>query len=198
MTRTQRLARRLGLDNNPLRRRSDKIAASLGAGLLTAFLIGAPLLAVMSAHWSGHLGAAEQRAQRTWRLVSAVLLRKAPVPPAFSGGLYGGAWVPARWTAPDGRVRTGEIDVSSGMPAGHAVGIWVDPAGRPTGPPLTHRAVAARTVIAAAVAPIVLGIVLAFVAGAGRWVFDRRRLAGWDSAWASVGPHWTKRFWSTG
>ena len=198
MTRTERLARRLGLDNNPLRRRADRIAGCLGAGLLAAFLVGAPLLSIASAHWAGHLAAAEQRAERSWREIPAVLLRSAPVPAAFASGLYGGTWVPARWTAPDGRVRNGEIDVTNGLAAGQKVAIWVDQAGLPTGPPLTHRAVVARTVLAAAVVPIALGIVLGFVAGVGRWVFDRRRLARWDAAWASVGPHWTKRFWSRG
>jgi hypothetical protein len=198
MRRTQRLARRLGLDNNPLRRRTDRIAACLGAGLLTAFLVGAPLLSMAAVGWAGHVGAVEQRAQRTWQRVSAVLLRSAPVPAMFAGGLYSGTWVPAKWTAPDGLVRTGEIDVASGVAKGEKLAIWVDPAGVPTGPPLTGQAMVARTVLAAAVAPIVLGIVLAFLAGVGRWVFDRRRLAGWDAAWASVGPHWTKRFWSKG
>jgi hypothetical protein len=198
MTRTQRLARRLGLDHNPLRRRTDRIAACLGAGLLTAFLIGAPLLSMAAAGWAGRVGAVEQRAQRTWHEVSAVLLRGAPVPAMFAGGLDSGTWVPAKWKAPDGRVRTGQIDVTGGMAAGQEVAIWVDPTGVPTGPPLTGRAVVARTVLAAAGAPIALGIVLAFLAGVGRWVFDQRRLAGWDAGWASVGPHWTKRFWSKG
>jgi hypothetical protein len=198
MTRTQRLARKLGLDHNPLRRRTDRIAACLAAGLLAAFLVGAPLLSIAAGHFAGRLATAEQRAERSWHLVSAVLLRGAPAPPAFGAALYGGTWVPARWTAPDGRARTGEIDVLSGLAKGQKVGMWVNEAGVPAGPPLTHRAVVARTIIGAAVAPIALGIVLAFVAGVGRWVFDRRRLARWDSAWASVGPQWTKRFWSRG
>jgi hypothetical protein len=198
MTRRERLARWLGLDANPLRRRTDRMAACLGAGLLVMFLAAAPLLTLATISWAGHFGAAEQRAQRGWREVSAVLLRSAPAPPAFAGGLYGGTWVPAKWTAPDGRPRTGEIDVITGLAKGQTVPIWVNPAGLPTGPPLTHRAVLARTVLAAAVVPVVLAIVLGFVAGVGRWVIDRRRLAGWDSAWASVGPQWTKRFWTRG
>ena len=198
MTRMERLTRRLGLDSNPLRRRTDRVATCLAAGLLTAFLIGAPLLSMAAAHYAGRLAAAEQRAQRSWRVVSAVLLRSAPAPAAFASGLYGGTWVPARWTAPDGRVRTGQLDVTSSLTAGQKVGIWVSQTGVPTGPPLTHRAVMARTVIGAAVAPIGLGIVLGFLAAVGRWVFERRRIAGWDAAWASVGPHWTKRFWSRG
>lgn len=198
MSRTERLARRLGLDRNPLRRRTDKIAAWLGAGLLVAFLAGAPLLSLAAAAWAGHAGTAEQRAQRGWHRVGAVLLRNAPAPATLASTLYGGAWVPARWTSADGRARTGEIAVAVGLAAGQQVPIWVDAAGAPTGPPLTHRAVVARSVAAAAVAPVALGIVLAFLAGVARWVLDRRRLAGWASAWASVGPHWTKRFWSRG
>ena len=198
MRRRERLARRLGLDANPLRRRTDRIVACLGAGLLLAFLAGAPLLVMATAGWASHAGAAAQRAQRAWQEVSAVLQRSAPAPAAFAGGLYSGTWVPAKWTAPDGRARTGEIDVTTGLAKGQRIPIWVDPAGLPTGPPLTHRAVVARTVIAAVIAPVVLAIVLGFLSGVGRWVIDRRRLAGWDSAWASVGPQWTKRFWSRG
>ena len=198
MRRTERVVRRLGLDSNPLRRRTDRIAGCLGAGLLIGFLAGAPLLTLGAVHWAGQAGAAEQRAQRTWHQVEAVLLRSAPAPAALANGLYGGTWVPARWTAPDGRSRNGEIDVTTGLAKGQTLPIWVDPAGLPTGPPLTHRAVVARTVLAAALAPIVLAIVLGFLAGVGRWVIDRRRLAGWDAAWATVGPHWTTRFWSRG
>ncbi len=198
MRRTERVVRRLGLDNNPLRRRTDRIAACLVAGLLIAFLAGAPLLTMATVHWAGRAGTAEQRAQRTWHRVDAVLLRSAPAPAAFANGLYGGTWVPARWTAPDRRPRTGEIDVTTGMAKGQTLPIWVDRAGLPTGPPLTHRAVVARSILAATLAPVVLAIVLGFLAGVGRWVLDRRRLASWDAAWALVGPRWTKRFWMRG
>ena len=198
MRRTERVVCRLGLDNNPLRRRTDRIAACLVTGVLIAFLAGAPLLTMAAIHWAGQVGTAEQRAQHTWHRVDAVLLRSAPAPAAFASGLYGGTWIPARWTAPDGRSRTGEIDVATGVTKGQTLPIWVDQAGFPTGPPLTHRAVVARTILAAALAPVVLAIVLGFLAGVGRWVIDRRQLAGWDAAWALVGPQWTKRFWTRG
>jgi hypothetical protein len=48
---TTRLARRLGLDGSPVRRRIDKIAASLAALLMAVFLIGAPLLWIAAARW---------------------------------------------------------------------------------------------------------------------------------------------------
>ena len=198
MTRWGRLARRLGLDRNPVRRRTDRIQTCLGAGLLLAFLIGAPFLAMAAARWAGHVGAAEQRAERAWHEVTAVLLRSAPEPVVFASGLEGGAWVPARWIAPDGHPHTGEIEVSTGLASGTRIPIWVTAAGSPTGPPLTQRAVTARVVMAVLVAPVLLAAVLACLAGIGRWVIHRRRLAGWDAAWASVGPLWTKRFWSRG
>ena len=56
------LARKLGLDGNPLRRRTDKIAAWAAALLLAVFLIGAPLLSVAAIGWAGRAGAAGQRA----------------------------------------------------------------------------------------------------------------------------------------
>src|SRR5690348_5159614 len=96
MSRTVRLARRLGLDRNPLRRRTDKIVAWLGAGLLVAFLAGAPLLALAAARWAGHAAIAEQRAERSWHRDTAVLLRNTPMPATLATTLDGGAWVPAR------------------------------------------------------------------------------------------------------
>jgi hypothetical protein len=82
---TTRIARKLGLDGNPLRRRTDKIAARLAALLLAVFVIGAPSLSVAAASWAGHHGAAGLRAGRSWHKVSAVLLQGAPAPSATGG-----------------------------------------------------------------------------------------------------------------
>ena len=191
------LARKLGLDGNPLRRRTDKIAAWAAALLVAVFLIGAPLLSVAAAGWAGRAGAADQRAERSWRQVPAVLLQ-APPAPAAVGGIFGHSRVRARWTAPDGRARTGQIPVSTGMAAGRTVPLWVDAAGSPAGPPLNRRTVVADEATAAVVATAALGLVLLCLAWAGRWLLDRRRLADWEVAWASVGPQWTKRFRSRG
>src|SRR5215831_2149523 len=174
---TTRLARRLGLDGNPLRRRSDKIAVRGAALLLAVFLIGGPLLSVAVGGWGGRTAAARQRAERSWHQVSAILLQAAPPRAASTGGLPGYSPVPARWITPEGQARTGRIPVSNGLAAGHTVWLWVDAAGSPTGPPLTHRQVLAREVTAAVVATITLGIVLLCLGEAGLRVLDRRRLA---------------------
>jgi len=188
------LARRLGLDRNPLRRRSDKVAVCLGVLLLAVFLIGAPLLSAAAAGWAGTAG---QQAPRSWRQVPAILLQSAPVP-AGPYQAFSYPWVRARWVAPDGRARTGRIPVSTGTAAGRTVPLWVDAAGAPVNPQPSRRAVRAREAIAAVVAPVVLGVMLWCLAWAGRRVLDRRRLAHWEAAWAAVGPQWTKRFRSRG
>jgi hypothetical protein len=198
MRRRARFARRIGLDRNPLRRRIDRFGACLRAALLVVFLAGAPLVSMMAAAWSGHSGNAQLRAQREWHRVSAVLLHSSPVPAVYANGLNGGAWEPARWTAPDGQARTGRIEVATGLKQGQRVPLWVTAAGAPTGNPLTHAAMVARVVLAAFIAPLLLAVAIAIVAGILRWVLDRRRLAGWETAWASVGPQWTRRFWSKG
>jgi hypothetical protein len=187
-----RLARRLGVDRNPLRRRTDKIAAWLAALLVVMFLVGAPAVSLAAIGWVGRSAATWQHAARSWHQVLAVVTKASPEPPSWS--LSGYAWVRARWTAPDGRARAGLIPVTVGVAAGQTVRVWVDAVGTPTGPPLTTGMVVADEVRAAAVAVILLGVVLLCLMGAGRQVLDRRALAGWEADWAAVGPQWTRRF----
>jgi hypothetical protein len=184
---TMRIARPLGLDGNPLRRRSDRIGVRLAALLLAVFLIGAPFLSVAAVGWAGHHWGAELRAERSWHQVSAVLLQGTAAP-AATGRPLGYYQVLARWTAPDGRARTGRIPVIADMVTDGTVPLWVDSAGSPTGFPVNnHRLALAHETAAATVAIMALGIVLLCLAWAGRWVLDRRRLAGWEAAWAAVG-----------
>ena len=194
---TTRLARRIGLDRNPLRRRTDKVASGLTVVLLAVFLIGAPLLSAAAVGWTARTAAADRQAERSRRQVPAVLLSSASVS-ASADGFASYSWGTARWTAPDGRTRTGDIPVSVAVAAGQVVPLWVDQAGSPTGPPVSHRAVLAREVGAAAYATVTLGILLLCLAGTARWMVDRRRLADWEAAWTNVGPQWTRRFRSRG
>jgi hypothetical protein len=99
--RTMRLSRRLGLDGNPLRRRTDKIAACAAALLLAAFVIGAPLLSVAAAGWAARSWTAYQQAVRSWRQVPPWYCRRRqrPLPPPGFSAL--------RWSWPGGPHRTG-------------------------------------------------------------------------------------------
>lgn len=186
-------SRKLSLDGNPLRRRTDRIAACAAALLLAVFLTGAPFLSVAATGWARRSAAAEFRAERSWHQVPAIVLQAAPKPAAFTGAVLGYSQVLARWTAPGGRARTGRIPVSTSMAAGRTVRLWVNAAGS-AGPPLNDRLVPAYEATAAVIATVTLGIMLLCRACAGRWAFDRRRLADWEAAWAAAGPQWTRRF----
>jgi hypothetical protein len=196
MKRGGRLAARLGLDSNSLRRRTDRIAVYGTIGLLVMFLVATPILAITAGHLAYRWSISQQQDQRSWREVTAVLLQKAPVQPDSYD--TGWSWTPARWTPPGGHVRRGVISVPAGMPAGSRVRIWLDSAGRWAGLPLGRQIVGMRVTTAVMGTIIVLAAVLGAVACVGHWLLDRRRLAGWEADWNCVGPQWTKEFRARG
>ena len=58
----------------------------------------------------------------------------------------------ARWKAPDGQVRTGQVFVPAGTPAGSTVMVWANQAGQLTDPPLQHSQVTGRMYLSEALA----------------------------------------------
>jgi hypothetical protein len=195
MERIARRRRRVGalnLGRNPLRRQLDRIEAAIFAALLAAFLIGAPLLAIAAGQWEHGAAVAEQRAQRPVHQVTAVLLQNVPNIMTDYDASDAGALV--RWTASDGKPHVGEVIDVAGGKAGSKLQIWVDGSGQQTGvPPLTHRGVETRVICAAALAASAFASMLLSAALCLRWLVNRRRLAGWDAAWADIGPHWSRR-----
>lgn len=187
-----RLLRRLRLDRNPLRRRSDRAETVVLGALLAAFLAAAPFAAHAAGSW-GHASAMrDAQAQRaSLHQITATLLRTAPVLSSY--GSASDFTVQARWRAPDGRVRTGELLVTADVAAGHSTRIWVDRVGRLTGPPLSRDQVAGRGQLAAGVAVGGLAVVVVMAAWLVRRGLDRRRMAGWDADWLANGPRWSPR-----
>ena len=188
MRRIGRLWRELRLDGNPLRRACDRTEAVVLACLLSVFVIVVPLVAVITGAQAYGAGLRAERAERVaWHQVPAVLLVTAPA----SG--YAGYDVPvrARWTAPDGARRAGDVLPPPGTRAGRTVMLWVDASGRPTGMPLQSAQVTGQAIDAAAIAATAAFSALLCVCVLGRWVLFRRRLAAWDAEWRAVGPRWT-------
>ena len=118
-------------------------------------------------------------------------MRTAPIWTGYGSGA--GVVTQARWRAPDGPARTGEVFVTADVAAGGTVRIWVDQTGRLANPPLTRDQVAGRTQLAAGVAVAGLAAVLAAAGWLTRRSLDRRRLAGWDADWLANGPRWSPR-----
>ena len=187
-----RLLRGRRLDRNPLRRRSDRAETVMLGALLAAFLAAAPFAAHAAGAWGHDSAAREAQAQRASLVqVTATLLRASPVLSGY--GSTSGFAVEARWRAPDGPVRTGELFVTADVAASHSTRIWVDQTGRLTGPPLSRDQMTGRAQLAAGVAVGGLAVVLATAGWLVRRSLDRRRLSGWDAEWLANGPRWSPR-----
>ncbi|HMG62566.1 MAG TPA: hypothetical protein VK599_06420 [Streptosporangiaceae bacterium] len=186
-----RLARALGSDHNPLRRRSDLIAAWLTPAAIAIFLVLGPLVAI-GAIAAAHAGVTTARqAGRDLHPVPAVLLQAVPGPLMTADGTNSWVtWAPARWTA-DGRPQAGRIPATSGTRAGSTVPVWLDRAGHVQNPPLTASQARDRVITAAAAALAALAVLLTGLGIAGRCVLNRRRLAAWEAAWRRTGPRWS-------
>jgi hypothetical protein len=185
-----RLHRRLGLDHNPLRRRSDLIEAWLLPGFVAALLMLGPLVGILAGHIASAQNAAAWRDQRSWHSVPAVLTQSAPGPTFPDGSANSWTvWTPARWTAA-GRTHAGQVPATSDTRAGSTVRVWLDQAGQ-VRQPLTAAAAEARDLTTVAISVTVLALLLAGAILVTRRVLDRRRLAGWATGWMSVGPQWS-------
>ena len=187
-----RLLRGRRLDRNPLRRGSDRAETVVLGALLAAFLATAPFAAHAAGGWAHARAVRDAQAQRASLVqVTATLLRSAPVLTGY--GSASGFAVEARWRAPDGPVRTGELLVTADVAAGHSTRIWVDRTGRLTSPPLSADQMTGRAQLAAGVAVGGLAGVLVTVGWLVRRFLDRRRLSGWDAEWLANGPRWSPR-----
>jgi hypothetical protein len=186
-----RRSRLLGWDRSPLRRRIDRAEAAMIAAVIGLFLFGAPALAVLAGHWIGAAGTRQQRAEESWRQVTAIV--EGSTQRDATSGPAGTVEMLARWTAPNGGPRSGWIPVSRQAAAGSNARLWVSPSGRPTGPPLSLTQLQGRSAITEVMTVYVLALLLGFAGHAGVRLLARRRLADWDRAWQAVEPLWSRQ-----
>lgn len=185
-----RLLRRYLPDRNPLRRGSDRAETTIVLLLLFAFAGAAPIAAHAAGSWAYATSAREAQAQKaTLHQVQATLLESAEPWNYYQTG----GEADARWKAPDGQVRTGQVFIPSGGTSGNTVMIWVNQSGQLEHSPLQPSQVTGRADIARMLAILGLAITLIIVGLAGRWVLDRRRLAAWEADWLANGPSWPSR-----
>ncbi|MFB8245128.1 hypothetical protein ACFC5X_08775 [Streptomyces sp. NPDC055952] len=175
---------------NPLKRRADRLEAwvLLGVWLLTA---AAGVLAATTVCRSVEEGLARERAE--WRPVVAHLAERAPGAAVRDSGSSSRAdqvWATARWTAPDGSSRTGQIRVPAGTPAGAPVSVWTDLEGRQATRPLTASQARLRAVLTGGAAGVCAATVPLLFGGAVSRRLERRRIDSWDAEWARFGPMW--------
>ena len=178
-----RVMRGLWPDHNPLRRASDRAEAGIVAGLCAAFVLGAPLIAVAVWQLAVATSFTSTDARHAgWRPVPARVLVSAP--PSYS---YDTA-VTARWRAPGGSERTGQIQVRPGTRAGTLVTVWARRTGQLARTPLSPSQAAIQGTFTAAMAVPCWGMLLLCAGLASRRLLDGRRLAAWDADWEAVDP----------
>jgi hypothetical protein len=183
-----RLARLLA-GRNPLRRPYDRIE-----GVVLLVLAAAFLAAIAGASVVGtHLYQSQRAADAGLHRATVTVIQGGPdsrLTPAWE--------VLARWPAPGGRERSGLLTaVTAPALTSTAVGtrapVWLnrddEPAASPPGRAIIITVAWLTAIITAGGA--VLGLLICY--GLCRIALDRRRLAAWESAWASTGPRWTSR-----
>ena len=179
---------RLFLGRNKLRRPCDRIEGAIIAVLLAAFLTAS----VGAACIAGHLCRSERAAAVRLRPATAVLSQPGPV----AGSQATAAT--ATWRLPDGAERSGTLTTVTAPAiydarAGTTVKVWLDRAGQPLAPPLSWPDMIVTALLESFVVIVAAAAVLLLCYVLCRVVLDRHRAAGWDSAWAAVGPRWTRR-----
>jgi len=190
---TAPLARKLGLDRNPLRRSADRAEAWIRIALVLAFLIGAPLAAWGAGSWAESVAPTAAHLQLAGEhRVPATLLRSVPGD-SDQWFTVRFAWVKARFTVPGGPVRTDFVQAPVGSRAGSTVPVWLDRSGRSTAPPLPPSQVRGWVLMMTVLAPAALALLLLAMMGILGHILDRRRVASWGQAWSAIGPQWTRR-----
>jgi hypothetical protein len=189
-----RSLRRAGFDHNPMRRSTDRIQATLRAGLLAVFLIGGPIATTYVGHAVYISGLQTGRAQAAdWHRVPALVIQVTPVATAWRHPTSAPATFSVRWTTPDGSPRTGKITGGGEAVVGSIVTVWIDEKGRLTGRPLSRADVADHMIGVAVATTAALALLLCVVGWVVSLVLDRYRLAGWEADWSAVEPQWTRR-----
>lgn len=178
------------LRSSPLRRRS--YAAEAWACLAVALIAvtGAVLGgATMARHMDDR--SAQQRLERHG--TQAVLTQDATDTPDTNSSSSTKVAAPARWTAPDGTVRTGDVKAPIGSSRGVWVTVWTDARGTIVAEPLpaTTAHVQAGVTGGAIAFAVCAGALLG--CGITSKLLDRRRTAQWATEWAEVGPRWDHR-----
>jgi hypothetical protein len=185
----------LGRDRNPLRRTVDRAETAIRLTILVLILTVVPAAAVLAGRWADNAALSQARQQNAAaHVVSARLLGPAPTvgaPDPYAGAEV--AWVPARWTAPDGRARSGDVLAPVGAKKGSTVSTYVDASGNFTDPPPGRGEVIGNVFMTVTLVGLSLLAILLAAEAVSHQLLERRRLKAWDTEWQAVAPRWTGR-----
>jgi hypothetical protein len=192
-TRLARCVRWLGLDRNPLRRRTDRIEAVVRLATLILLLVAVPMVTLAAGRQADHVALRNAHAQQAAdHEVTAFLLQQAPptgIPDPYTSIQM--TLVLARWQPPGQPARSGPVPAPAGARAGSTVTVWVDASGAVTSPPTDPRVIVGDVCMAAMVTCLVASLLVLGANALARRALDRRRMRAWDAEWRTTGPLWS-------
>jgi hypothetical protein len=183
----------LALDDNPLRRRVDRVEARVTIVLIGLFLSVGPVVAWRTgeAVHRSDLQAARIE-QRDIVRTNAVLQADAVATPSAPDGTeLGYKAIGARWIAPDGAAHVGMILPDGAATAGSVIPVWIDAKGDLSPAPRTDSDAEQDGISAGLVALLAVFGVCAGLWLILRWLVERHRMAWWEGEWTWIGPRWT-------
>jgi uncharacterized membrane protein YphA (DoxX/SURF4 family) len=155
-------------------------------------LAAAFLAAIVAAVcFAGHLYQSERIAAARMRPTMAILSQPGPVTTVSTSAV-------ARWRLPNGTERSGIVTAVTApainnAPIGASVQVWLGRSGEPEAPPPSSSVMILTALFAGFSATAGAAVALGVCYRLCRMALDRHRLAGWESAWAAIGPRWTSR-----
>jgi hypothetical protein len=178
------------LRRSPLRRTSDLVEAwvLLAAWLLAVVggaVVGALVAMAADRAWEG------EQAER--REIAAVVVSTGSAGASTRFGDAGRARVEVKWTAPDGRIRTGRTDVSADARPGSRVSIWTDVRGGLVSRPAESSEALLEATVVGVLATAVTGGAVWACARAVRGLLDGRRMGQWAAEWELIQTRWGGR-----
>jgi hypothetical protein len=189
------MARKLGIDRNPLRRPTDRIEARLTLALIMLLAVLGPLLvwwvSVVAYRATAADAARDARHQR-FEVTASLLDDPAKHVIANGDGQATQGPVPAHWTAPDGTEQVGSVIPPPNAHVGDTVVISTDVHGK-IAEALTPRSPMLSAVVAGFSVGLGLFGVAALLLLIIRLSLNRRRMADWQLGWLRVERQWSGR-----
>lgn len=177
------VARRLGLERNPLRRRSDHVEARARVAALLLCAVAVPLAVETGVLTQHRLSAAAAHEVATREHHSATVLDEPHLDAARSVVV---TTARVAWTDEAGQPRQATVLAPAGTRRGDRMTVWSTRDGVLVPPPLSGRNVLALAGLAASgllLGVIALSLVLLRTL---RWLLDRGRYRDWEAEWAQL------------
>ena len=180
---------------NPLMRGTDRVDSVVAAVLIAFVLIVVPFAAAFGTVTYTGLAERSHAELQTRHAQSAVLVedpRPVVVADAHSRSPDTQDRATAQWTAPDGTLRSTDVQTAPRTHRGDTVTVWVDTNGNIVAEPRSGMQNAAIAVSAALSvwAGAAVGALLLY--SGVRWISGRSRMRQWDREWNDLGrtPGW--------